>query len=156
VIDLATNQPLDFEFSRFDLDESPPRLLLLANDKELSQQLTDIVIRANQANVATKDSEVFSFGCVDPCTTTVPTSINFPDFIETSVKSETPGSFGFSEVTDSVSLEFTDNFGDGTGYDICGPREYSVFEIIDGVETIVDFVEIIDFNAPNYEIEVKT
>ena len=49
--------------------------------------------------------------------------------ITTTVNRADPELFTFPEVTDSVSLQYTNKFGDGTGYDICGPRNYQLFEV---------------------------
>ena len=88
-----------------------------------------IVIRATQGNLAEADSNELEFTCADPCLETEVTPIAFPDAIETSVLRGTPEIFSFSiDVTDSVSLRYSDRFGDKTGYDICGERTYEVLE----------------------------
>ena len=88
-----------------------------------------IIIRATQGNLAEADSNELDFTCVDPCLDTEITPIMFPNEIQTSVLRGTPEIFSFPiDVTDSVSLKYTDMFGDGTGYDICGDRSYEVLE----------------------------
>ena len=36
--------------------------------------------------------------------------------------------FPIDQIKDSVSVAFSAEFGDGSGYDLCGPRDYQVFE----------------------------
>jgi len=67
VIDMSTGLPLDIRFKEFSLNQTPARLLLLAEDKARIELLTEIVIRASQSNIASVDSTEFAFGCIDPC-----------------------------------------------------------------------------------------
>jgi hypothetical protein len=60
----------------------------------------------------------------------------------TSVKQSTPEVYNFEEIKDSVSVQYSETFGDGTGFDICGPRQYSIFTIDNGVEQEVSFASL--------------
>ena len=60
---------------------------------------------------------------------TIIEEVGLPALITTSVLSAQPATFTFPGSTDTVSLQYSNTFGDGSGMDICGPRSYEIFEI---------------------------
>ena len=61
-----------------------------------------------------------------------------------------PVSFSFSEMTDSVSVQYSADYGDGSGTDICGPREYQLFELDGASEVVVSHTVLV---APDGAID---
>ena len=75
VIDLATGSLLVIEVLEFDTISSPATLTLLSINKDDAVDPLQILIRANQVNVATADSDVLDLDFVDPCLTTEITQV---------------------------------------------------------------------------------
>ena len=44
-----------------------------------------------------------------------------------------------------MSEEYSDEFGDGSGYDLCGPRTYKLYEDVNQVPVVPTFARLIDF-----------
>ena len=144
-------------FKSIRLDTSPPRVQLLLKDKAFTQAPTLVTIRAKQANIATVDSQPIQFTARDPCTGTVIVEpSDFPDQIVTEVSKGTPQVYDFTEIKDTVSVQYSPTFGDGSGYDICGPRQYSIFDISDGFEKEVDFAQLVQTQDGQWQIKVET
>ena len=57
VIDVATGNPLIIRKADFDTDVSPATLTLLSADKAITEGPIEILIRANQGNLAQADSD---------------------------------------------------------------------------------------------------
>lgn len=62
--------------------------------------------------------------------------------LTTSVKSEEPTTFTFPCATDTVSVQYSTIYGDGSGQDICGPRSYELFEVEGSDLNSVSFASI--------------
>ena len=64
------------------MDTDPARLSITIADKERTKKDSEIAIRATQANVASVDSSIYSFICIDPCDSTSFTAVNLPNEIK--------------------------------------------------------------------------
>ena len=52
-----------------------------------------------------------------------------------------------------MSEEYSDEFGDGSGYDLCGPRTYKLYEDVNQVPVVPTFARLIDHRGPSFIIE---
>lgn len=57
-----------------------------------------------------------------------------------------PSTRTFSYFTDEVALLYSADYGDGSGYDLCGPQSYEIRQIINGVEVASDLVTVDPIN----------
>lgn len=102
--------------------------LLTTNGAAFDVNVTIKIINENFPTFV-YDSKTFTIkiNLVDPCHLTVIQSQNLA-FAQTSVKRGSAAiSAAFNSYLDSVSLQYSDGFGDGSDSDICAPWSYSVY-----------------------------
>lgn len=64
----------------------------------------------------------------------------------TFVNAQQPTTRAFDIFKDTVSEEYSDEFGDGTGYDLCAPQSYEIREVIQNQEGPSDLVTVDSVN----------
>ena len=57
------------------------------------------------------------------------------------------------EIKDTVSEAYSDDFGDGSGSDLCGTRDYKLFEEVNFQPVVPSFARLNERNPPNIVIE---
>ena len=62
--------------------------------------------------------------------------------LTTFINSSSPTIRFFDIFTDSVALQYSSQYGDGSGYDLCSPQEYDIREIINNVIVPSDLVAL--------------
>ena len=64
-----------------------------------------------------------------------------------------PKLFQVDPIRDTVGNEVSGHFGDGTGIDLCGPRDYELFEEVNFQLIIPTFARLSPTSAPSLIIE---
>jgi hypothetical protein len=74
-------------------------------------------------------SVTFSIKVADPCSQLVYISQTLSGFPSQVTQGSAPVLISFSPFTDSVSTQYSSQFGDGSNSDICAPQTYALFEV---------------------------
>ena len=85
----------------------------------------------------TVNSDPFLVETTNPCESTTLVPQNVPNF--TIAVADPPLNVLVSQTQDSVSVQYGAQFGNNSGYDLCGPRIYEFFVIINGFMQIPQF-----------------
>lgn len=125
VVEAATLTEVDPTVFTVSTQGSVPFVTATFSEKQPWVNLSpfSIVIEAQLGAYTKVYSDPLQLTIVDPCVNTVINS-QFIMQMTASAQATDPVQRTLSVFKDSVSMEFGDEFGDGSGHDLCGPQTY--------------------------------
>lgn len=85
-----------------------------------------IEVTLGDQNYVTEYSEPFEVVVADTCNNASLVTVSLGPYIVPD--DETTREFSLPQIKDTISSQYTDDFGDGSGVDLCGQRTYELFE----------------------------
>ena len=118
-------------------DASKPYLEITGSNKDYLFQQYEIVVEAS-LDSKSATSEPLTVFFEDPCFNTELISRPIPSLF-TIVDEENPVTYKVPIFQDTVSVTYSQEFGNGQGTDLCGPQFATLFERVNGQLQVVDF-----------------
>lgn len=114
----------------------------------------EIIIRTTFGIYGHVDSEVATLTISDPCVDTELISQSLQDMI-VELNAEQPETQDFPLFKDTISVLYSDLYGNGSQNDICAPQEYEIIDSSTGQPALFAFVAINE-NTQTGVISVQT